>query len=228
MFRWNQQVAHLCVEVVEKDGYQSAGTAGSNATGGLGYATSSVTDAGAAEGVGGTGDMCSFPDHAKEPFGQVDWSTLTIIVDAHYDGDMVTLADEDKLLEVMGFKEADEKAEEEVATEYGILVIPTKLQEDLRKARIPVDDKDDEDPVWDWDRDNLDMRVGTVYPCMSESRLVVRQHAIVEEFELGTEKSDCTRFRGFCKAIGCSWIIRARTQHDASVRVPLVTNVVYF
>ncbi|XP_025794337.1 uncharacterized protein LOC112874939 isoform X2 [Panicum hallii] len=175
MFRWNEQVAHLCVEVVEKDGFQPAGTAGSNATGGPGYATSSVTDAGAAEGVGGTGDTCSLPNHAKEPFGQVDWSTLTIIVDAHYDGDMVTLADENKLFEVMGFKEADEKAEEEAAIEYGIPMIPAELQEDLREAGIPVDDKVDEDPVWDWDRDNLDMRVqinsGT-YTYASTSRVL--------------------------------------------------------
>jgi len=47
--------------------------------------------------------------------------------------------------------------------------------------------------------DNPDMSVGTHYPCMSDLRLAVRHHAIVNKFELGTEKSDTTRFRGFCK-----------------------------
>ena len=46
----------------------------------------------------------------------------------------------------------------------------------------------------DWDGDNPDMAVGTVYPSMVEFRLAVRRHAIVEEFELGTEKSDKTRY----------------------------------
>ena len=39
------------------------------------------------------------------------------------------------------------------------------------------------------------MFVGTLYPSMSEFRLAVKQHAIVKEFELGTEKSDPERFR---------------------------------
>lgn len=50
-------------------------------------------------------------------------------------------------------------------------------------------------------------------------RLAVRQHAIVHEFELGTKKSDKGRFRGFCKAKGCPWIIRARTEADNRVFV---------
>jgi len=183
-----------------------------------GHATSSVTDAGAGEGAGGIGDIYSSPGPAEEPLGIVDWSTLTIIVDK---GDMAAIADEDKLFEAMDFKEADEKAAEQAATEYAIPFIPAKLQEDMREAGLPVDDKDDEEPICDWNRDNPDMSVGTAYPCMSDFRLAVRQHAIVEEFELGTEKPDPTRFRGFCKANGCPWLIRAKTQHDSIVRVQI-------
>ena len=71
------------------------------------------------------------------------------------------------------------------------------------------------------------MSVGTLYPSMPEFRLVVKQHAIVKEFELGTKKSDPERFRGFCKSKGCKWIIRARTQRDNSVRV-YITNYFLF
>ena len=63
------------------------------------------------------------------------------------------------------------------------------------------------------------MSVGTCYPSMDDFKLAVRQHAIVKEFELGTAHSDKKRFRGHCAALGCPWIIRARTQHDGSVRV---------
>jgi hypothetical protein len=42
----------------------------------------------------------------------------------------------------------------------------------------------------DWDRDNPEMSVGTIYPCVDDFRLAIGQHAIVTEFELGTEKSD--------------------------------------
>jgi len=62
---------------------------------------------------------------------------------------------------------------------------------------------------------------------MRDFRLAVRQHAIVREFELGTAKSDKQRFRGFCKANGCPWVIRAKTQADNSVRVQILTISIF-
>ena len=38
---------------------------------------------------------------------------------------------------------------------------------------------------------------------MYDLRLAVRHHVIVNEFDLGTEKFDKSRFRGYCKAAGC-------------------------
>jgi hypothetical protein len=64
--------------------------------------------------------------------------------------------------------------------------------------------------------------IGTYYPCIEDFRLVVRQHAIMKEFELGTEKSDRERFRGFCAFVGYPWCIIGKTQHDGSVRVYFV------
>ena len=73
--------------------------------------------------------------------------------------------------------------------------------------------------MFDWDRDNPNMSVGICYPSMEDFRLAVKQHAIVNEFELATVHSDKQRFRGNCGSLGCPWIIRARTQLDGSVRV---------
>jgi len=63
------------------------------------------------------------------------------------------------------------------------------------------------------------MSVGVCYPSMDDFRLAVRQNAIVNEFELATAHSDTQRFRGHYGSLGCPWIIRARTQHEESVRV---------
>jgi hypothetical protein len=54
---------------------------------------------------------------------------------------------------------------------------------------------------------------------VDEFRLDVKQHAVVKEFELATKHSDKERFKGCCAALGCPWKIRARTQHDGSIRV---------
>jgi hypothetical protein len=118
----------------------------------------------------------------------------------------------------MGFKEA--KATEEAAgrEEVPIPSMAAKIQADMNEAAMNVDDTIKEEPMYEWDRDNPDMSVGICYPNMDEFRLAIRQHAIVKEFELGTEHSDKERFRG-CAALGCPWKIRARTQHDGSVRV---------
>jgi hypothetical protein len=56
----------------------------------------------------------------------------------------------------------------------------------MNRAVLQVDDNDPAEPMLDWDRDNPDMSVGTIYPSMVDFRLVVRQHAIVTEFELAT------------------------------------------
>jgi len=68
------------------------------------------------------------------------------------------------------------------------------MQADINEAAVNVDDIIDAEPMYEWDRNNPDMSVGTCYPSMDE-------------------------FRGKCAALGCPWFIRARTQHDDSVRV---------
>ena len=103
--------------------------------------------------------------------------------------------------------------------EVPVLAMSVEMQADMNEVAINVDDTVDVEPMHEWDRDNPDMSVGTCYPSMAEFRLAVRQHAIIKEFEYDTEHSDKQRFRANCAALGYPWILRARTQHDGSVRV---------
>jgi hypothetical protein len=119
----------------------------------------------------------------------------------------------------MGFKAADERTKEAAREAVPIPTMTPEMTRDMGEVVVPVDDNVPEEPVFEWDRDNPDMSVGVCYPSMDDFRLAMRQHAIVKEFELATAHSDTQRFRGHCGSLGCPWIIRARTQHDGSVRV---------
>jgi len=121
--------------------------------------------------------------------------------------------------EAMGFKAADERAEEAAREVVPIPTMTTEMQKDMCESVIPVDDNVPEEPMFQWDRENPNMSVGVCYPSMDDFRLAVRQHVIVKEFEFATAHSDTQRFRGHYGSLGCPWIIRARTQHDGSVRV---------
>jgi hypothetical protein len=81
-----------------------------------------------------------------------------------------------------------------------VLVIHLELQEEMDAAGIPVHDNEPSEPLFFYERDNPGMSVGTLYPSMDEFRLAVKQHVIVNGVELGTEKSDTTRFRGYCRS----------------------------
>jgi len=65
-----------------------------------------------------------------------------------------------------------------------------------------------------YDPDKPCMSLGSVYPCMKEFRLAMRQFAINEEFELDLEKTDPTRYIANCKAEDCPWHIVGRRQPD--------------
>ena len=211
-----QRVANLVVEVVEKPGYQQINSSNRS------VGTSGVTSAADVPQYGeGAGDTFTSQEEFQEAEYVVDWSTLTVIPEADQDGEATAIVDEDIVFEAMGFKAADERAQE--AVERAIPVIPPEEQNDMDEVGINVDDTEPTELVLDWDRNNPDMMVGTVYPTMTDFRMAVRQHAIVHEFELGTKKSDKTRFKGFGKATGCPWKIRARTQDDGSVRVYLLS-----
>ncbi|KAJ1265238.1 hypothetical protein BS78_08G063800, partial [Paspalum vaginatum] len=86
----------------------------------------------------------------------VDWSELTILPMPEMDGDAAAVADEERVFEAMGFKAADIDGEQARYVEIPIPVIPTEIENDMSDASIPVDDKDPEEPLLDWDRDHPD------------------------------------------------------------------------
>jgi hypothetical protein len=231
--RWNERVAVVSVDVVSKydhlgtststDRCASGVTSAAAADNAQGSATDDNTQGVAAGGgnVEGSGDTCSTPPPSMpgEQAEPVDWAELTILQEPDQDGEANEVADEDKIYEAMGFKAADERAEEAAREAIPIPAMTTEMQADMEEAAVPVDDHDNNDPIIDWDRDNPNVSVGVSFPCMEDLRLAVRQHAIVKEFELATTHSDPERFRGQCACLGCPWIIRARTQHDGIVRV---------
>ena len=233
--RWGQRVAFLVVDVVSKHAYSGNDSStrrcasgvttgeGSGIPRNVGGSGSNVP-----ENAEGTGDTCSSPPPSvlADILELVDWDNLIILPDVSDDGDATVAVDEDKVYEAMGFNAADERVEEEAREAILIPTMIAEMQQDMSEVAIPVDDNVEEEPMFEWDRDNPDMSVGTCYPSMDDFRLAVRQHAIVKEFELGTAHSDKKRFRGHCAALRCPWIIRARTQHDGSVRVYFLVFVV--
>ena len=76
-----------------------------------------------------------------------------------------------------------------------IPAMTAEMQEDMNEAVVNVDDTVDEEPLYEWDRDNPNLSVGICYPSMADIRLAVKQHAIVKEFELETEHSNKEIYR---------------------------------
>lgn len=213
--RCGSKLLHLSCEVINKDGNNKFGFAGDEPNASSTHATSAVTLDHHSEAVGGSNEEQGPDCLAHEEVDAVDWDTLIIQAE---DGEAAALADEDVVYQAFGFGEPDE-----VDEGAPIPVVPAHIQQDMLDVGIPVDDVAWNEPIIDWDRDNPEMEVGIVYPSMVDFRLALRQYAIVHEFELCTEKSDRSRFRGCCSANGCPWKIRARTQADSSVRV-LITS----
>ncbi|CAN6310721.1 unnamed protein product [Urochloa humidicola] len=214
--RWVERQARLAVDVVRKD----MSTNNGSSAGSKGDCASAVTNDGE-----GFGDTNSSPPHAEQALLELDWSTLVIQEDPNEDGLAKELVNEDHLYEALGFKlpeETEEEEEEQAFTEeMPIPDMSAEMEADMNEAAVNVDDTADEEPMYEWDRDNPDMNVGTCYPSMVELRLAVKQHAIAKEFEVQTEHSDKERYRVCCAAVGCPWKLRARTQHDGSVRIQI-------
>ncbi|CAM0152904.1 unnamed protein product [Urochloa decumbens] len=188
--RWNDKVAVLAVDVVNKYGQNanpSSGVTSAEGSAAVGNAQgSSVFD-----NVEDNADTYSSPPPyvPVEVEEDVDWAELTILVEPDDDGDAKKAADEDTVYEAMSFKAADERADEAARESVPIPTMTAEMQSDMAEAGVPVDDNVDDEPLFDWDRDNPDMSVSVCYPSVPDFRLAVRQHAIVNEFELETPHS---------------------------------------
>lgn len=221
--RWNDRLAFIHIEVVSKatpvfgvnDNLDKDNGDNGSAASGVIPPVSGVTICNEAEGEA---NGVIPPPTTELPLAAVDWTTLIIQENPDDDGTAKQLADEDMIYEAMGFKEG-EGIEEGAGQGVPIPTMSAQLRQDMNEAALVVDDTADEEPLYEWDRDNPDMSVGTCYPSIDELRLAVKQHAIRREFELITLHSDKERYRVCCGVAGCPWKLRARTQHDGSCRV---------
>jgi hypothetical protein len=133
-------------------------------------ATSGVTNAGHGTHAEGVDDTCSSPEEGRVEGNIVDWSILTVIPDGDCDREALDVVNEDEIYEAFGFKQADEEQVDDIP----IPNIPPEVQAKMEEAAIPINDNIDAEPVFVWDRDNPDMAVGTLYPCMNDFRMAVK------------------------------------------------------
>lgn len=142
---------------------------------------------------------------------EIDWDSLQITpLTVNQIGAPMPVIDEDTIYEFLGLRAEDERVEQAraVAAEKGKQTALEPVDELVVDDHVPG-----ENSVL-YDRENPPMKEGTIYASMSEFRAALKHHAIVEKFEIGTEKSCKSVFRGYCKADDCPWSIVARLMHD--------------
>jgi hypothetical protein len=60
-----------------------------------------------------------------------------------------------------------------------------------------------------YDQDNSIMEPSSLYPSMNKFRIIMRQYAINNKFELGIEATRTTRYRDYCCGLDCPYSIHA-------------------
>ena len=127
--RWDERLAVIAVDIVRKDGHSENASSGAL----KGRCVSGVTSdrnggpSVVVDDAEGCGDTCSSPQQTSSDLPiVVDWTTLTIIGQADDDGIAKAVADEDKVYEAMGFKEA-EPTPEQGTQEVPILAMSAKM-----------------------------------------------------------------------------------------------------
>ncbi|KAL6636741.1 hypothetical protein ACP70R_024313 [Stipagrostis hirtigluma subsp. patula] len=161
----------------------------------------------------------------------IDWDNLEIDDPCDEEG-RIDIIDHDKMCDLLGLKaneERDNKNAEAAANEEAAQAASreaAKATEYLsQEGAIPIDDILPDERQIRYDKENPKIELGAMFPNMKEFRLAVRQYAINGEFELGTEKSDKKRFRGFCTGEGCPWRINGNklSEHE-TITVTLLVD----
>ena len=134
-----------------------------------------------------------------DPIPQVDRDNLQI-VESHDEEGRIELLSENQISVLLGLR--DEESAHVAAPNDRSMDMQSVDNDNDNDAAIPTSDVIPSELVISYDKDHPKMDLGTIYPSMKEFRMAVRQFAINEEFDLGTEKSDPTRFRGFYKSTG--------------------------
>lgn len=168
------------------------------------------------------------PNVEPEPAAPlVDWNNLEIVERQDEEG-RIEMISEEQMYVLLGLRDEDERAKtkEQENNAQGRTVGRTDYVSGTEGAAIVVNDSIPDEIVITYDKDNPSMALGTMYPTMDEFRMALRQFAINKEFDLGTEKSDKKRFRGFCKSsVDCPWrIVASRQDDNRTVKVTVVVD----
>jgi len=156
-----------------------------------------------------------------ENIAGVDWNSLHIVV-THDDEGRIALISENRMYELLGLRE-----EEHTSVPAEVFDSRMDEQGDNDGAAIPTSDAVPSEMVISYDKNNPPMDVSTIYPTMEEFKMAVWQYAINKEFDLGTGKSDKTRYRCYCKSSGdCPWKLNG-TKHKGQKTVEVSTLICF-
>lgn len=159
----------------------------------------------------------------------IDWDTLQIEENHDEEGQLQMLSEQEMYV-LLGLSEEDARAEKarEDAANTRVDACGSGLpnvHDCTEGAAIPVDDCIPGENNFEYDENNPIMRVGIKYHLMKEFRLAMRQYAINNEFELGIEATDPSRYRGYCSGGGCPWSIHAQPIRLGSAVVEVLTCI---
>uniref|UniRef100_A0A0A9D7Z0 Transposase MuDR plant domain-containing protein n=1 Tax=Arundo donax TaxID=35708 RepID=A0A0A9D7Z0_ARUDO len=150
----------------------------------------------------------------------VAWSNLGI-EPRDEEGRVVPVSD-DAMYVLLGLREEDERNKQQQGAGTASNVGGTDRADG---AAIVVDDSILEEQYIFYDKDNSQFYLDAKFPTMTDFRMALRQYAINEEFDMGTEKSDKTRFRGFCNGEGYGWRIVGHIMPDnRTIRVTKISD----
>jgi hypothetical protein len=144
--------------------------------------------------------------------GKIDWNKIQIDDKLDDEGGL-EFASEEQVYTVLGLNGEDDREKQERERRTGG-VGPSNAEKgcDESSGAIPIfQHLPGERKIFD--RNNLVMDPGSLYPNMKEFKLAMRQYAIDKEFELGVEATDKTRYRGYCRGRDCPWSINASLEH---------------
>jgi hypothetical protein len=149
----------------------------------------------------------------------VDWDLIQIQEEKEEEG-ITELCSEEQVYALLGLSREDEREEEMATDSNASIVLDIEGVEDVHMV---VNDYILQEIVMEYDKDNPSLDVGTIYPCMEDFRLAVRQYAINKEFELGIRATSKSRYRGYCKGGDCPWSV-SRFKKEGEVAVMVLTS----
>ena len=107
-----------------------------------------------------------------------------------------------------------EVAEDDPWGEHAKIVYVGVDDEKVFHANLISDAENDHDYIPDTDLENPKIAVGVTFEDGQTFKRAIRQYAILNEIEIAAPYSEATRYRGFCKAKKCKWMIHASQLQD--------------